>query len=130
MNIRYKNLIFLAEFPLCTNSSVGRASDFGSSDPGSNPGGARNLNFFSSLFFAFLAYLCFTIMGICHLFSLVNFFIVTFLQVLYLLTQMVFFQNHYMDSPTRGKMPLVNIVPHMVLHQKKHVLVSEGFFGR
>ena len=69
-------------------------------------------------------------MGICHLFSFVNFFIATFLQALYLVTQKVFFQNHYMDSPTRGIMPLVNIVPHMVLHQKMHVLVSEGFFGR
>ena len=69
-------------------------------------------------------------MGICLLFALVNFFIATFLQALCLVTQEVFFQNHYMDSPTRGIMPLVNIVPHMVLHQKMHVLVSEGFFGR
>ena len=27
-------------------------------------------------------------------------------------------------------MPLVNVVPHVVLHQKTHVLVSENFFGR
>ena len=42
-------------------------------------------------FFAFLAYFCFTKVGICHLFSLVNFFIATFLHALYLVTQMVFF---------------------------------------
>ena len=35
----------------------------------------------------------FTIMGICHLFSLINFFIATFLQALYLVTQMVFFKK-------------------------------------
>ena len=69
----------------------------------------------------------FTIMGIGHLFSLVNFFIATFLQALYLVTQKVFFQNHYMDSPIRGKVPLVNIVPHVVLHQKMHVLLSGDF---
>ena len=27
-------------------------------------------------------------------------------------------------------MPLANVVPHVVLHQKTHVLVSENFFGR
>ena len=27
-------------------------------------------------------------------------------------------------------MPLVNVVPHVVLQQKPHVLVSENFFGR
>ena len=36
---------------------------------------------------------CFIIMGICHLFSLVNFFIATFLQALYLVTQKVFFKK-------------------------------------
>ena len=66
-------------------------------------------------------------MDIGHLFSLVNFFIATFLQALYLVTQKVFFQNHYMDSPIRGKVPLVNIVPHVVLHQKMHVLLSGDF---
>ena len=35
----------------------------------------------------------FIIMGISHLFPLVNFFIATFLQALYLVTQMVFFQK-------------------------------------
>ena len=35
----------------------------------------------------------FTIMGICHLFSLVNFFIATFLQALYLVTKKFFFKN-------------------------------------
>ena len=35
---------------------------------------------------------CFTIMGICHLFSLVNFFIATFLQALYLVTKKFFFK--------------------------------------
>ena len=73
---------------------------------------------------------CFIIMGICHLFHLVNFFISTFLQPLYLVTQMVFFQKGQRDSPTRGKTPLVNVVTHMVLHQKMHILVSVYFFGR
>ena len=36
---------------------------------------------------------CFIIMGIGHLFSYVNFFLSTFLQALYLVTQMVFFQK-------------------------------------
>ena len=126
-HIRLKYLKFRPEILLCSGSSVGRASDFGSSDPGSNPSGAT---FFPSLFFAFLPYVCFTKMGICHLFSLVNFFIATFLQALYLVTQKVFFQNHYMDSPIRGKVPLVNIVLHVVLHQKMHVLLSGDFWGR
>ena len=40
VHIRYMYLIFLAKFLPCADSSVGRVADFGSSDPGSNPGGA------------------------------------------------------------------------------------------
>ena len=72
---------------------------------------------------------CFTKMGICHLSHLVNFFLATFLQVLYLVTQMVFFQNQYMDSTIGSKMTLVNIVPQVVLHLKMHAFLSVGFFG-
>ena len=81
---------FWSKLPLCGNSSVGRASDFGSSDPGSNPGGAT---FFFLHIFAFLAYFCFTNMGIYHLFSLDNIFLATFFHALCLVTQMVFFKK-------------------------------------
>ena len=66
-------------------------------------------------------------MGICHLSHLVNFFLATFLQVLYLVTQMVFFQNQYMDSTIGSKMTLVNIVPQVVLHEKMDDFLSVGF---
>ena len=88
--VSFKYLRFWPKFLLCANSSVGRASDFGSSDPGSNPGGGT---FFPLLFLAFLAYFSFTNMGICSLFALVNFFVSALLQGLYLVTKKFFFKN-------------------------------------
>ena len=60
--------------------------------PGSNPGQGKWCNFFYLHFFAFLAYLCFTKTYFCHLFSLVNIFLSTFLQPLYLVTKKFFFK--------------------------------------
>ena len=73
---------------------------------------------------------CFTNMGIGHLFSSVNFFLATLLQALYLVAQMVFFKKRWRVCATRGKMPLVNVVPHVVLHQKIHFLESVYFLAR
>ena len=42
----------------------------------------------------------------------------------------LFSKKSLFGSPTNGKTPLVNVVLHMVLHQKRHVLVSENFLGR
>ena len=42
----------------------------------------------------------------------------------------VFFQKQYKAVPIRSKMTLVNVVPHVVLHQKTHVPRAETFVGR
>ena len=118
---------FWPEILLCRFSSMVERRTLDRATRVRTPVESGKKTFFFLHFFAFLPYFCFTIMGICDLFSLVNFFIATFLQALYLVTQKVFFQNHYMDSPIRGKVPLVNIVPHVVLHQKMHVLLSGDF---
>ena len=55
-------------------------------------------------------------------------FISVFFQVVYLVTEKFFFQNKYMDFTKGSKMTLVNIDPHVILHQKTHVPRAVNFF--
>ena len=84
--------------------------------PGSNLGRGHCHNIFSFNFFAFLPIFFLTkLYSICPpsmtLFS----------------NWKVFFQKCYCASAIAGKMTLVNIVPHVIPHQKMHSIVSGNF---
>ena len=73
---------------------------------------------------------CFTIINFPHIFSLVDFFLSTLLQPLCLVTEKFFFQKQYTASAIESKMTLVNIGPHVILHQKIYVPWAVDFVGR